>query len=176
MTEVAKQSLTVEWEDPLATAARAAELPGIDFLRGIVSGEIPAPPIARLLNFELVEVEPGRAVFAGVPAEQHYNPIGVVHGGLAATLIDSATGCAVHTTLEAGDRYTTLEVKANYVQALTADTGRVLCEATVVHRGGTVGTAEAQLTRESDGKLLAHGTSTCLIMPGGDGNGARPQR
>jgi len=174
MTEATKRSLSVEWEDPLATAALAAELSGIDFLRGIVSGEIPPPPIARLFNFDLVEVEPGRAVFAGVPGEQHYNPIGVVHGGLAATLIDSATGCAVQTTLPAGDRYTTLEVKVNYVRALTGDTGRVLCEAHVMHRGGTVGTAEAQLTRESDGKLLAHGTSTCLIMPGGNSHGARP--
>src|SRR6266545_258228 len=99
MSEVTQRSLSVDWEDPLATAALAAELSGIDFLSGIVSGEIPPPPIARLFNFDLVEVEPGRAVFAGVPGEQHYNPIGVVHGGLAATLIDSATGCAVQTTL-----------------------------------------------------------------------------
>jgi uncharacterized protein (TIGR00369 family) len=173
MTEATQRSLMVDWDDPLATAARAAELSGMDFLRGIVSGEIPPPPIARLFNFALVEVEPGRAVFAGVPGEQHYNPIGVVHGGLAATLIDSATGCAVHTTLPAGARYTTLEVKVNYVRPLTGATGRVLCEAHVVHRGGTVGTAEARLTRESDGKLLAHGTCTCLIMSGGDGDGAR---
>jgi uncharacterized protein (TIGR00369 family) len=128
--------------------------------------------MARLLNFGLVEVELGRAVFSGVPGEQHYNPIGVVHGGLAATLIDSATGCAVHTTLDAGVRYTTLEVKVNYVRSLTGDTGRVLCEASVIHRGSTVATAEAQLIRESDGKLLAHGTSTCLILAGDDANGA----
>jgi uncharacterized protein (TIGR00369 family) len=117
-------------------------------------------------------------VFAVQPDEYHYNPIGVVHGGLAATLLDSAMGCAVHTTLDAGTGYTTLELKVNYVRGMTRDTGRVRCEATVVRRGGTIATAEGRLIAEETGKLLAHGTTTCLIF-GESGNGhagAKPAR
>jgi uncharacterized protein (TIGR00369 family) len=157
-------------------------LSGLDYMRAIASGEIEQPPFARLLGFGVVEVEEGRALFAVEPGEQHYNPIGVVHGGLAATLLDSATGCAVQTTLPQGVAYTTLELKTNFVRAITRDTGRVLCEAEVVHRGGTIATAEGRLRAESTGKLLAHGTSTCLIIAGnggrtsdtGNGNGGAP--
>jgi len=116
------------------------------------------------MGFRLVEVEPGRATFAAEPAEFHYNPIGVVHGGLAATLIDSATGCAVQSTLEPGLAYTTLEVKVNFARAITRDTGRVVCEGTVIHRGRRIATAEARLVAEASGKLHAHGTATCLLM------------
>ena len=155
---------TVVWADPVASAARGAELAGLDYLRAIASGEVPPPPIAALLGFELVEVEEGRAVFAVTPDEFHYNPIGVVHGGLAATLLDSAMGCAVHSTLPAGTGYTTLEVKVNFARAITRETGRVLCEASVIHRGRTVATAEGRVTAEQTGKLLAHGTTTCLLF------------
>src|SRR6185436_14081850 len=102
----------------------------------IVAGELPRPPIAALLNFQLVELSEGRAVFAVEPKECHYNPIGVVHGGLAATLLDPAMGCAVHSTLPAGAGYTTLEIKVNFVRPITADTGRVRAEAGLVHLGG----------------------------------------
>jgi uncharacterized protein (TIGR00369 family) len=102
-------------------------------------------------------------VFRGEPGEQHYNPIGTVHGGFAATLIDSATGAAVHSTLEQGRAYVTLEVKYNLVRPITAETGAVLAEGRVTHRGKTVATVEARLTSEEGGALLAHGTSTCLI-------------
>src|SRR3954451_20673405 len=154
---------TVTWEDPVASAARGAGLAGIDYLNMIAAGEVPPPPIAVLLGFELVEVEEGRAVFAVTPGEFHYNPIGVVHGGLAATLLDSAMGCAVHSTLPAGAAYTTLEVNVNFARAITGDTGRVLCAATLIHRGRTVATAEGRITAEATGKLLAHGTTTCLL-------------
>jgi uncharacterized protein (TIGR00369 family) len=122
------------------------------------------------MGFEILDAGEGRAVFAVVPDEYHYNPIGTVHGGLAATLLDSAMGCAVETTLDPGVGYTTLELKVNYVRAMTRDTGRVVCEATVVHRGGTIATAEGRLVEEATGRLLAHGTTTCLVL-GAHGTG-----
>jgi uncharacterized protein (TIGR00369 family) len=155
---------TVTWDDPVASAARGAGLSGIEYLTKIAAGEIPPPPIAVLLGFELVAVEEGRAAFAVTPGEFHYNPIGVVHGGLAATLLDSAMGCAVHSTLPAGTGYTTLEFKVNFARAITGDTGRIVCEADLIHRGRTVATAEGRVTAEATGKLLAHGTTTCLIF------------
>ena len=163
---------TITWEDPVASAQRGLELSGLDYLRAMMAGELPSPPIAATLGMLPIEVEEGRAVFAALPAEYHYNPIGVVHGGLAATMLDSATGCAVQTTLPAGVGYTTLELKTNFVRSITRDTGRILCEAEVVHRGGTIATAEGRLRAEATGKLLAHGTSTCMILqPNGNGNG-----
>jgi uncharacterized protein (TIGR00369 family) len=164
VTQPTTRSRTITWEDPVAAASARAGLSGLDHLRAIRDGHIPPPPIATLLGFELDEVEEGRAVFAVTPEEMHYNPIGVVHGGLAATLLDSATGCAVQSTLEPGVLYTTLEVKVNFARPMTRDTGRVLCEATVVHRGRTVATAEGRVVAEATGKLLAHGTATCLLM------------
>src|SRR5262249_51066750 len=154
----------------MALAASGLNQSGLDFLSGFASGRLPAPPIAQLMGFTLVEVEAGRAVFAGEPGEQHYNPIGVVHGGLAMTLLDSALGCAVHSTLPVGSRYTTLETKVNFVRPVTVASGRLLCEGRVVHRGSTVATAEGRLTIEANGKLVAHGTSTCLILSAGSGN------
>jgi uncharacterized protein (TIGR00369 family) len=133
-------------------------------LRAIAAGELAGAPIAHLMGFEPVEAEEGRVVFACVPGQQHYNPIGSVHGGLAATLLDSAMGCAVHSTLPEGSGYTTLELKVNFTRPITVDTGRILCEGTVVHRGGRVATAEGRVWAERSGKLLAHGTTTCLIF------------
>lgn len=137
---------------------------GLSFLKAIVERRLPTPPIADLLGFALVEVERGRAVFAGVPAYRHYNPIGVVHGGYAATLLDSAVGCAVHSTLQRGEAYTTLELKLNLVRPITQETGQVLAEGRILHRGRTVGTAEGYL-RDAAGKLYAHATTTCMIFP-----------
>jgi uncharacterized protein (TIGR00369 family) len=143
---------------------------GLEFLRAIGAGELPPAPIAELLGFAPVEVEEGRVVFAVVPGPEHYNPIGTVHGGLAATLLDSAMGCAVQSTLPAGVGYTTLELKVNFVRPITTETGRILCEGTVVHRGGRVATADGRVLAEADGALLAHGTTTCLIFsPNGNG-------
>jgi uncharacterized protein (TIGR00369 family) len=115
------------------------------------------------MGFRGVDAEPGRALFEMEPGPQHYNPIGSVHGGIALTLLDSAMGCAVHTLLERGVRYTTLEVKTNFVRPISADTGVIRCEGTVVHLGSRVATAEGKLT-DAAGKLLAHGTTTCLII------------
>ena len=147
-------------------AERARALPGLDFLRAIRDGELPAAPIQELMGFELVEVEEGEVAFRATPGEQHYNPIGVVHGGLAATLLDSAMGASVHSTLPLGSGYTTLETKFNLVRPIVADGGTVLAEGRLVHRGSRVATAEGRVVRDADGKLLAHGTSTCMILGG----------
>ena len=165
MTDVADslRSRTITWHDPVATAARALELSGLEYLEAMAAGELPPPPIAALMEMGPVEVSEGRAVFAAEPAEFHYNPIGVVHGGLAATMLDSAMGCAVQTTLPAGEAYTTLEVKVNYVRPMTRDTGLVRALGDIVHVGRRTATAEARL-EDANGKLLAHATSTCLIM------------
>jgi uncharacterized protein (TIGR00369 family) len=135
-------------------------------MRALVAGELPRPPIAVVMNMGPIELEEGRVVFAGEPGEEHYNPIGMVHGGYAATILDSALGCAVHTTLPAGVGYTSLGLEVKYLRPIGRDTGRVLCEGTVVHRGRRQATAEARLTAEEDGKLLATGTSTLMIFGG----------
>jgi uncharacterized protein (TIGR00369 family) len=155
--------LTVTWDDPAALADRRRGMNGLEFLSAIRDGELPPPPISRLMDFRLVEVSEGRAAFVAQPGQQHYNPIGVVHGGLAATLLDSVTGAAVHSTLAEGEGYTTLETKFNLVRPMTAETGEVRAEGSLIHRGGRVATAEGRVLR-SDGKLLAHGTSTCMIV------------
>jgi len=161
-----ERELTVSWSDPAALAQAGMGMSGLEYMRALAAGELPAPPIARLMGFDLVKViEEGRAVFACTPGEQHFNPIGVVHGGLAMTLLDSAMGCAVHTTLPAGMAYTSLEVKVNFVRPITATTGPVQAEGTVVHRGSRVATAEGRLVAEASGKLLAHASTTCMVMP-----------
>ena len=145
-------------------ADEARGMSGLEFIGAIRDGDLPPAPIQDLLGFDLVEASEGRTVFACVPEERHYNPIGVVHGGVAATLLDSAMGAAVHTTLPQGNAYSTLETKFNLVRAITAETGEIRAEGVVVHRGSRVATAEGRITRVSDGKLLAHGTSTCLVI------------
>jgi uncharacterized protein (TIGR00369 family) len=155
------------WEDPAGPAATARELDGISFLREIAAGRIPPPPIAATLGFGLVSVEPGRAVFDIVPAEYHYNPIGSVHGGVYATLCDSACGCAVHSMLPAGAYYTSMDLSVRFIRPVTTGSGRLLCEGTVTHLGSRTALAEARLTG-ADGRLYAHATSSCLIVrPGG---------
>ena len=154
---------TISWEDPRSLAEAGRGLSGLEYLRKIAAGELPRPPIGVLMNFSLAELSEGRAVFVVEPAEYHYNPIGVVHGGLAATLLDSAMGCAVHSVLPAGAGYTTLEIKVNFIRPMTAETGRVRCEAEVIHLGGRTATAVGRIL-DQDGKLYAHGTTTCLIF------------
>jgi uncharacterized protein (TIGR00369 family) len=158
-----KRTRTVQWEDPRALAEAGRGLSGLEYLQKIVAGELPPPPIGALMNFGITELEEGRAVFTVEPAEYHYNPIGVVHGGVAATLLDSAMGCAVHSTLPAGAGYTTLEIKVNYIRPMTAETGLVRCEARVVHLGGRTATADGRVL-DASGKLYAHGTTTCIIF------------
>jgi uncharacterized protein (TIGR00369 family) len=157
------RSLTITWDDPLATAARGAEMSGIDRLRAIAAGTLAPPPMAQLMGMRLTEVDEGRAVFEVEPGEQHYNPIGVVHGGLAMTLADSAMGCAVQSCLPAGVAWTTLELKINLVRALTLESGTVRCEGTVIHAGRRVATAEARLL-DGQGRLCAHATTTCMVI------------
>ena len=145
-------------------AGRGA-LSGLEYMRRLASGELPPSPMGRLMGFRLVEVEEGRAVFAVEPGAQHSNGIGIAHGGLAATLIDSATGCAINTLMSAGRVFTTLEMKINYVRPLTPQAGEVRCEARVIHAGGRTATAEARVT-DAAGKLYAHGTATCMLFRG----------
>jgi uncharacterized protein (TIGR00369 family) len=137
---------------------------GLDFLRSIIGGTTPHPPICEVLNFHLAEADRERVVFAGTPEWRFYNPIGSVHGGWAATLLDSALGCAIFTTLNKGDGWTTLDLKVNYVRGLTKDSGLLRAEGRVIHRGRTVATSEGDL-KDSAGKLYAHATTTCMIFP-----------
>ncbi|HTM32938.1 MAG TPA: PaaI family thioesterase [Vicinamibacterales bacterium] len=154
---------TFSWDDPLEMAAAISELSGLERMRQVISGELPAPPIAQLMNIRLVEADEGRVVFEGVPEEYHYNPIGMVHGGFAATILDSAMGCAVHTLLPARVAYTTLEFKLNFVKPVKVATGKVRAIGTVLHGGRTTSLAEGRLVT-MEGTLLAHATTTCLIF------------
>jgi uncharacterized protein (TIGR00369 family) len=165
---ISERSRTVTWDDPRPGARAARTMSGLEYLQAMQRGDLPDPPIMRLLAIEFVEAEAGRVVFAVTPAEFHYNPIGSVHGGLAATLCDSAMGCAVHSALPAGDGYTTLELKVNLVRPLTVETGQVTCEGRVLHLGARVATAEARVT-DAAGRLYAHATTTCLLLRGAGG-------
>jgi uncharacterized protein (TIGR00369 family) len=138
-------------------------LSGLEFIIGLSEGRFPRPPIANLMDFQIVEVELGRAVFAATPGQQHYNPLGSVHGGYISTLLDSCMGCAVHTKLGPGQGYTSLELKVNFVRRVSAETGPVRAEGKVIHGGGQIATAEGRLV-DAGGRLLAHGTTTCLIF------------
>lgn len=144
--------------------AEIAEYSGLELLRRMLEGHYPAPPMAGLMNFGLVEVEEGRAVFKGVPGPQHLNPLGSVHGGWAATIMDSALGCCVQTMLAKGEAYTTAEFKVNLTRPISPQTGEVVCEARIVHKGRTLAVSEASL-KDGKGKLLAFGTETCSIFP-----------
>ncbi|HYI47818.1 MAG TPA: PaaI family thioesterase [Allosphingosinicella sp.] len=147
----------------VATREEMEGLSGLDMLRAMIAGDLPAAPIAEALGFRLTEVEKGRALFEGVPGPHLFNPLGSVHGGYALTLIDSACGCAVHSELDAGIGYTTVETKVNFTRAIDPAGGPVACEGRVVSRGRQIATAEAYL-RSAEGKLLAHGTSTLIIL------------
>lgn len=139
-------------------------LSGLEFLRRIAGGSASQPPIGALLGFRLAEIEPGFALFTMTPGPQHYNPIGVVHGGIAGTLLDSCMGCAVQSHLPAGTGYTTLEFKVNLVRAITDTTGPIRAEGRSLHVGRRAATAEGRVV-DASGTLLAHGTTTCLIFP-----------
>jgi len=147
----------------LARPEEALGQTGLEFLNGMLGGAYPAPPIGETLDFLLVEVEFGRAVFQGRPLLKHYNPLGSVHGGWFATLLDSALGCAVHSTMPAGKAYTTAELKVNIVRPLSTKVPLVRAEGKVIHGGNRMATAEARLTGP-DGKLYAHGSTTCFVF------------
>jgi uncharacterized protein (TIGR00369 family) len=153
----------VTWEDPLVGAALARDLSGLEYLQALADGRAPAPPVASLLGMQIVSVEPGQVVFGLDVGEHLYNPIGSVHGGIFCTLLDSAMGCAVHSSLGRGQAYTTLELKVNLVRALTVRTPSVVATGQVVSAGRRVATASGQITGP-DGTLYAHATTTCLIF------------
>ena len=164
MDATSERTRTFSWKDPKQSASLALTMPGLEFLRGIRDGKIPNPPITDALDYELTVVEPGFVVFEIEPKEFHYNPIGTVHGGFAATLLDSALGCAIFTTLAKGESWTTLELKLNFVRPLSKDTGTVEAEGRIIHRGRTVATAEGTV-KDRAGKLYAHASTTCMIFP-----------
>ncbi|HEX9945929.1 MAG TPA: PaaI family thioesterase [Allosphingosinicella sp.] len=147
----------------VASSEEIAHLTGLEMLQAMLAGELPSPPIGATMGFRLVEVAPGKAVFEGEAGPHLLNPLGGVHGGVALTLIDSAAGCAVHTELSAGIGYTTVETKVNFTRPVPADGSTVRCEGRVVTRGRQIATAEARLV-SADGKVLAHGTSTLIIL------------
>jgi uncharacterized protein (TIGR00369 family) len=154
---------TITWQDPLPTAELGRALSGMDYLTGILDGTIPGPPIGSHFGLRWVSVAPGDVVMAADVDESLYNPIGAVHGGVAATLLDSALGCAVHSTLAAGVGYTSIELKVNYLRAIRGTTGELRAHGRVVKGGSRVAFAEADI-RDTAGKLLATASSTLLIM------------
>ncbi|MFE6171469.1 PaaI family thioesterase [Streptomyces sp. NPDC056464] len=158
------RSRTYEWQDPSISAADVGQESGLAFLRSVLSGRLPAPPIAATLGFTLEEVEFGRAVFVLEPGEEHYNPIGSVHGGVYATLLDSAAGCAVQSVLQAGMGYTSLDLSVKFLRQITVDTGKVRAIGTVLNHGRRTALAQAELLDSQD-RLLAHATSSCMLFP-----------
>ncbi len=147
----------------VASPAELRSRSGVEFFDAVGRGQLPMPPISETLDFWPVEWEPGRMVFQGMPAKAHYNPLGSVHGGWIAAILDSAVGCAVHSTLPAGTGYTTVELKINYVRAVTAESGPLRAEGKVIHVGKQVATAEARL-HDAKGRLYAHASTTCLVF------------
>ncbi|MCT9006097.1 PaaI family thioesterase [Streptomyces sp. NPDC054766] len=158
------RSRTYDWEDPAVSAAAVGQYSGLDFLREMQAGRLPAPPISATLGMTLEEVERGRVVFALVPGEEHYNPIGSVHGGVYATLLDSAAGCAVQSVLPRGTGYTSLDLNVKFLRPITVDTGEVRAVGTVLSSGRRTALAQAELFDAAD-RLLAHTTSSCLLFP-----------
>jgi uncharacterized protein (TIGR00369 family) len=153
----------VVFQDPVASFEQAVGMSGLEHLEAIGSGELPPAPIAVLMNMQPIGVAHGRVAFAGTPGEEHYNPIGVVHGGYASTLLDTVLGCAVHSTLEAGQAYTTQTLEVKLLRPITRETGTVEAVGEITYRGRRQATAEAKIT-DPAGKVLATGTSTCMVL------------
>lgn len=161
MTE---RETTVRWRDPAEGLAALPELDGIEFMNKLLSGELPGAPIASHLGMELTEVGNGTVTFRCRPDESHYNPIGMVHGGLVATLLDSALGCATHTTLPAGTGYTSIEIKVNFLRPVTSDSGPLICTGNVTKAGRRVAFAEGDVVDRHD-KTVATASGSLLIFP-----------
>ena len=162
-TQQGARSRTFEWSDPAQTAARLGRSSGLEMLRAMRDGELPAPPILQLVGGTGFEVEEGKVTVSLQAAEFHYNPLGTVHGGVIATLLDTAAGCTVHSTLPAGVGYTSLDLMTRFIKPVTVASGLLRCEGGIISRGRRTAVAEAHLYDER-GKLLAHATSTCLIF------------
>lgn len=164
MTDNADRTLTVTWEDPMIGAAQVKDMSGLEYLQAMVAGRIPAPPIAKLMGFDLESVSEGRACFTVVPHESQYNPIGTIHGGLVCTLLDSVAGCAAQTTLPKGMGYTSLEIKVNYLRPVLATSGKLTAVGTVTKPGRRAAFVDATVV-DADGKLVATASSTLLVFP-----------
>jgi uncharacterized protein (TIGR00369 family) len=158
-----QRSRTVTWHEPGPSTAKGLTMAGIDYLRAMVDGDLPQPPIAGLLQFGIATVEPGRVEFTCVPDESAYNPIGAIHGGLICTLLDSVTGCAIHSTLPQGKGYTSIEIKVNYLKAVRLTSGVLTATGTVVKSGSRIGFAEGVVT-DASGAVVATATSTLLVF------------
>jgi uncharacterized protein (TIGR00369 family) len=154
---------TITWDDPAPGTAKGLAMAGLDYVQAIAKGDLPAPPIAATMQFDLVEAEFGRAVFTCLPDESLYNPIGAVHGGLVCTLLDSAAGCALHTTLPQGKGYTSVEIKVSYLKAVRATSGLLTATGTVIKSGSRVGFTEAVVT-DASGAVVATASSTLLVF------------
>ncbi|WP_169582745.1 MULTISPECIES: PaaI family thioesterase [Microbacterium] len=163
MSSDAPRSRTVEWEDPAPPLAASRAMDGLTYLRALIAGELPPPPIARLLDFTLVSAEPGEAVFECEPREFHYNVLGVVHGGVACTLLDTVVGCAAHTTLPAGVGYTSIDLTVSYLRPILSTTGMLRARGRVVKGGSRVIFAEGVL-EDASGTALATATSSLLVL------------
>lgn len=166
-TQIGARSRTYSWSDPAPNAHQVGQRAGLELLRAMCAGELPAPPIMHTIGMDRMEVDEGRVVVYLDPHEFHYNPLGTVHGGVLSTLLDTAAACAVHTTLPAGTGYTSLDLTAKFLRPVTVDSGRLRCEGTVINRGRRTALAEARLT-DAAGRLAAHATSSCLLfdLPG----------
>ena len=175
MTDTTMRQRTITWDDPVKVAEAATNMAGVDYLNAMRSGSVPIPPAANLVGLTIVEATPGRVVFTLEPAEYHYNTVGVVHGGIVSTLLDTAMGCAIFATLPAGTGYTTVELHVNFLRPITAQTGMLRCEGEPIHVGRTIATAQGRLV-DAGGKLYAHGTTTCAILRGEDATNPKAAR
>jgi uncharacterized protein (TIGR00369 family) len=158
-----EQSRTVTWHDPAPTIARGMTMPGIDYLKAMIARELPPPPMARLMQFDLVDVEPGKVVFTCEPDASMYNPNGAIHGGLVCTVLDSVAGLALHSTLPAGKGYTSIEINVNYLKAVRVNAGPLTATGTVVKAGSRVGFTKGVVT-DASGAIVATATSTLLVF------------
>lgn len=163
MEQTQVRSRTFEWTDPSLHAAELGRTSGLELLRRMAAGELPPPPIMQLVGADRIEAEEGRVTVLMPAAEFHYNPLGSVHGGVIATLLDTAAGCAVHSTLPAGVGYTSLDLTTKFLRPVTVGSGMLRCEGTVISRGRRTALAEARLSDEA-GQLVAHATSSCMLF------------
>jgi uncharacterized protein (TIGR00369 family) len=165
-TQREPRSRTITWQDPSVFAALAGQRSGLELLHAMIAGELPPPPVMQLVDVSSFQAEEGRVVVEMAAQEFHYNPLGGVHGGVLSTLLDTAAGCSVHTTLPAGVGYTSLDLNVKFLRPVTVGSGVLRCEGTVLSRGRRTALAEARMTDES-GRLVAHATSTCMLFEAG---------
>lgn len=163
MKNNSQRSRTIYWDNPEEGLAQAKEMPGIDYLDAMSNGKLPLSPLVATLDFKVEEVMKGQVVFSFEPQEFHYNPIGSVHGGVISAILDSAMGCTLHSLLAPGTGYTTLELKVNFLKAVTTKAGRLKATGKIIYSGSRTALIEASLA-DGEGKIYAHGTSTCMIL------------